>query len=107
VFDVRVQALAFDIGAPNEEQREAGAPAEVSIALTAGTLLPFAQGPGQGPIPMPIANIRFGLTKEDATAYAEKILEAAETLPSSSDLVVAQNLGQADEVAKTIEQFGG
>lgn len=107
MLDIRVVPLAIDAQAPDEQALELGAPPEVLTQITAGLFLPFEQSPGQGPIPIPFANIRFGLPKDAVLDLIRRLTEAAENLPDQSDLIIPGNMDQAEQYARQIGQFGG
>lgn len=104
--DIRIQAIAIDAAAPDEQAREIGIPSQVTVSVTAGLVLPFAQAPGQ-PVIAPLGNVQFALSKKDALESARRIEEAANELPDESDLVIANDVNQADQFADQLGKFKG
>lgn len=109
MFDVSIQAVGLDVAAPDEEQLEAGAPPLLNYIIVAGLGLPF-QNPQDGqPLRVPMAQVRFVLPKDVSLEYAETIVEQSDKLPDvkESDLIIANNLQGAEQLAKQMEDISG
>lgn len=83
----------------------------LQLVFATAMALPVGIGP-QGPQYMPVQDglYRVPMRKETAIEYAQKILDAAEELPDSeqpksSDILVASNMNDVQNVARQAEQF--
>lgn len=100
-FDAELNVMDVVATAPSEDDRAAGAFPGVLVQLAVGLPLPFSPGPGQPALQVPVATLRFFLSK----ANAEAVGAAAADLPDDkkpSGLTIASNLSQAAQVAKDL-----
>lgn len=68
--------------------------------------IPFPVGENQIGI-IPFGEIAIPMPKEDGEKYAKKILEEAEKLPKSSQIIKASSMIEAEQLASQFKQFGG
>jgi hypothetical protein len=98
VFDAQLQILDAEILDLQDH---------LELAFTLGILIPVSPGKA---IPAPAGRIRIPLSKESAIDLAMNITTAAEGLPDTpkkSDLLIANDLNQAENVAKQANAFRG
>ncbi len=74
--------------------------AEVSLVITMGAPLPFEQGPGTGPIMVPISQVTVPLDKEFATSLGAALTEAAGKMKKKTDLAIVDSLAGVDKAAQ-------
>lgn len=77
----------------------------IQLALVVGAVIPVS--PQQG-MPLPLGVLRVPLGKKAATEKGKEILEAAERLPAEqkhSDILIASDMRQAENVARQAQQF--
>lgn len=104
MFEFNVQPIGINVVAPEDGDIEAGTPAYLQVTIHAGAVIPPPQ-PGQQPLAVPSGNVNFPLSKEDALATAEKIIEEAEKLPDTPKIITAGNLEGIENLAQDLEKF--
>lgn len=106
-FDTTINVVGTNLGVPTEEAIKAGEPPTIEIELVVGQVLPFAAGPGQPPLQVPLGRIKYTLNKETAVEFFKRGLEAAEGLPDASKLEIATSLDGIDNVAAQLRDIKG
>lgn len=101
-FDVTLQPLSVNIGAPDPDSLEPGQEAEITFAITVGLMLPFQQAPGQ-PVVVPLGMVRIPLSPGASRDIGKSMVEAGEKFPDRPNLAVAQSLEGVDQ-AQAFEQ---
>lgn len=100
-FDTTINPLQFNIAVSEDD-------GHLEFVVVSGTLLPV--GPGQMmPLPIGIYRLPFP-SKESAKEFLEQMGKAIEAMPDDkpkSDLVVANNVQQANQMAEQINKFKG
>lgn len=109
-FETTLNVVGTNLGVPSEEALASGeASPVIEIELIVGQVLPFAAGPGQPPLQVPLGSVRYALGKKPATEFFKSGLKAAEELPEErqSQLEIATSLDGLDEVNDRLRKLKG
>lgn len=110
MLEISLDTLAVDAEAPPQEALDNGAPPLIHCQAVGGSALPLGdpQNPGR-PLRFPSTVVSFPLSRDAALQWAEKIKEEAEklpeTTPTSSKLVTASSMSEAERMAQVSDRF--
>jgi hypothetical protein len=104
-FDMKLNVGRTAIASPPPEMVKNGeAENALDVILTVVSILPVA-GQGGQPMVMPLGNVKFGLTRDQAVEFFKTGLETAEELPPESNLVIANDLKAAEQFGTDLGKF--
>ncbi len=93
-FDISYQVAGVEIIAQPEEH-------QLILSFATAIVVPTPQGRQL----LPAGMVKVNINKDVAEKLAPKMLEAAESLPAESDLIIAGDVSQVSQVAEQQQTF--
>lgn len=111
MFSAQMSVFSASIGVPSEEALEEGTEANVIFSVSPGLALPFQNPQNNEQLLVPVGDLTFHFTKEQALELFKSGLEAAENLPDESKpsgkLQIASNINEVERAAENMKRFQG